>query len=547
MQNWVKFSGIAGLVIFMFGFIGSLFIQYFLQPLFLFQLIVGGILIFIWLSFVGAKNVVSSSGAMLTGSGARFGFLVTVYTVAFASFIVLCNWLANSYNKRIDLTEQSVYSLSPQSRKIIDTLKKPAKIIGFRSMENAEKIKDTLNIYSESGSKLLTTEVIDARSKPHLVEKYEMKPGNLVYIQYGEGDKKAVTRINEVTEESITNALLKLTAGDAKKIYYVIGHDEPDPEAATPMGLRDFKDAVSDDNLTFETILLAQKGSVPQDAAAVILSSPKKPLLLNEKDILIKYAEEGGRLLLFNDPRTTEDIKEIANRFNLTVGNDVVLDQVQRLFAGPAIGAEPVIQSYGSHEITKGFTPRNITIFRIASTVKMPNDAEKKADGPKYVELLKTGPSAWGEMNLAALFDPDNPAAELEDNDTKGPVSLAVAYEKEAAGAKKDEAKNSEDTGKTDNTETKKLTRVVVFGDSDVLTNAMLPLYSNRDLVLNTVNWAAGVESGVTIRAKSIKNSIAPIGKEDFTKIFATSFLIPQFILLFGLFIWWKRRQLSIG
>jgi ABC-type uncharacterized transport system involved in gliding motility auxiliary subunit len=88
----------------------------------------------------------------------------------------------------------------------------------------------------------------------------------------------------------------------------------------------------------------------------------------------------------------------------------------------------------------------------------------------------------------------------------------------------------------------KKMTRVVVFGDATWAQNGNLTTMGNRDLVLNAVNWALGEEGGVAIGPKSIRASVAPIPQATFNVILALSFLGPELILLFGLFVWWRRK-----
>lgn len=89
------------------------------------------------------------------------------------------------------------------------------------------------------------------------------------------------------------------------------------------------------------------------------------------------------------------------------------------------------------------------------------------------------------------------------------------------------------------------MTRLVVFGDSDWITNEGLSYYANRDFVLNTMNWLVGEEGGITIRPKSMKASIAPISKQTFYAIFAGSLLVPELILIFGIVVWWRRKTIE--
>jgi ABC-type uncharacterized transport system involved in gliding motility auxiliary subunit len=214
----------------------------------------------------------------------------------------------------------------------------------------------------------------------------------------------------------------------------------------------------------------------------------------------------------------------------------VIIDQVQRLFAGPALGAEPIVQSYGAHPITRGFGTENVSIYTLASSVRQ---GGTKQEGATYTELLKTSPTSWAESNVAGVFDPEEPTAAKEEGDLVGPVSIAMAYEKPL--------KKGDDTKTTTEESVKKQSRLLVFGDADFLQNGKFGNYSNRDVAVNAVNWSAGEEGAITIRPRSMKSSMAPISQDTYLFLLVSSFVLPELILIVGLFIWWSRRQVSFA
>ena len=537
-----KFLGILGSVLLAFGIIGLWMLQWqaaaFENPFIIGHFALGLSFLLVWFFSVGLSSL-SSAGDVVTGSTARFSANLIVYFTVIAGLLVAANWYANRYNKRWDLTEEGVYSLAPQTKDIISGLKAPLKIIAFKGLtEGGEELqlKDRLELFKSSNPSQVSTEMVDPRAKPHLIDTYEMKQGDKIYISYGQGDTKAVSRLTETSEDAITNSVLKLTRGAAKKIYFVQGHNEPLIDDTKPQGIKTLIQSLKDEQINAEGIVLSKSPAIPTDAAAIVLISPKKNLLQQEKELLIKYAQDGGRLILLGDPTTTIDVSEIADIFGITVRNDVVLDQVQRMFAGPAIGAQPIVTTYDkTSPITKNFTEQNITIFNIGSSVTKSDKADSAA---KYIELAKSGPAAWGESDLEALFSPENPAAEKSEKDTTGPLTLAMSYEKEI----NTDSKPAENIEKF-----KKISRVVVFGDADWILNANLNVYANRDLFLNSINWLVGEEGGVSIRAGSIKKSSAPIPKASYFAILAWSFLIPELVLIAGLFNWWRRKSLSMA
>lgn len=533
-KGWIRFAGLAGAVVFLFGVIGGI-VAGFVNPLVLVHLVLGAGLIVAWVVGYGISNVGTARDVM-SGRTSRFVSLAVVYTLLFAAILVFANYIASKHDKRWDLTEQGVYSIAEQSRNIIANLRMPLTIVVFKvpSGPDQERVKDLLDLYKSANPSKFSYEIVDPQAKPHLVEKYGMKSGNPIYIEYGDKDPKAVTRISEFTEEGITNAILKLAKGQEKKVYYVQGHGEGDIKSNKPEGYQQFATAVTDEHMLIEPLVLAQNNTVPNDAAAVILNAPRKPLLPQEKDMLIKYADDGGRLLItYDEQGSSQDVKDIAAHFGVKIGNDVIVDMVQRLFAGPALGVQPILNLNGTHKILEKFSEADVAVFGITSSVRVD---EANADAKKDCkELLKTGKNSWAETNLAALFDSSNPTASKDPDDIAGPVSVGVVCEKTIEKAKPEENAAGFD----------KVSRVVIVGSADWFANANIRNYSASDLVLNMVNWLAGEEGGISIRPKQMRASAEPIQKSLFINIFIGSYIIPELILLAGLLVWWRRRSLK--
>lgn len=543
MSRWIRFLGIVGLVLIAFGLIGTValggrvFEWKTAATVLGLHFVLGIVGIVVWFALYGVRHL-GEAGSVVTGRQARFGLNAAAYLVVFVGLVAAANWFATQHNKRWDMTEEGVYSLSDPSKRIVGMLKKPLKIVGFK-VGNWEALQDLLELYQGQNGALITTELIDPRSKPHLVERYDMKPGNLLYLSYGEGNAAAVSRVNEMTEEAISNAVLKLVRGEGRKIYYVEGHGEPGIKATDEGGIDQFISAIRDQQITVESLVVSTKAKIPDDAAAVLLVAPKKALLAQERTALVDYAKAGGRLIMFTDPRGSEDVRAVAKEFSIEVGNDVILDQVQQLFSGPALAVQFAVQDYGQHPITQNFGPEAVTVVQLASSVRAIPGSEQAS---QVTELVKSSPRSFAMKRTELIFDEAQPRAERSPEDLSGPVSVAVAYEKkvEKADGQGEGASSGEPKVET-------ISRVVVVGDSDLITNASFNLYSNRDFGLNMVNWAAGEEGGVTIKPRALKAASQPLQVSVFKTIFVTSFIIPELVLLLGLSIWFARREVSLA
>ncbi len=534
METLLRFCGYVGAVLVIFGVLGGVVVGSFIeQPVLLAHLVLGIICLVLWGVTSGLTGL-SKARQVVSGRTARFGANALLYTVVATGLVVVANVYISLHNMRWDLTEQGVYSLSEKSIKVVAALQKPLRLVAVDApqVQDKEQTRELLGLYKYANDSKVSFEILDPRARPVEIDRLGMKPGNLLYIEYGEGNSKVVNRLNQIDEQSITNAVLKLTRGAARKLYYVQGHGEPSLESQGQGGMKDFAGALGDEHIAIEGLLLAQTGKVPSDAAAVIVAAPTKPIPQTERDAIIQYANAGGRLLLFANAEDvdSDEIRTLAKEFSIDVGRDVVLDEQLRLFAGPQMAVQFLAQTFKPHAITAGLTKAEPIVFTFASSVVAP---QTPSAGYQYTELLTSGKNSWAEKNIEMLFSADGATASKDPEDVKGPVSIAVAMERES---------DTKSAGSSDE-KFKTVTRVVVFGDATWVENGNLASMGNRDLALNAVNWVTGEEGGIAIGPKSMRASVAPIPAATFNIILALSFLGPEVILVLGLFIWWRRRM----
>ena len=528
METILRFSGYIGAVLLLFGILGGLILGSFTaQPLIVLQLILGIVFLVMWGVTSGLQGLSKASG-VLSGRGARFGYNAALYTVVFAGLLVIANVFVAQNDMRWDLTEEGVYSLSEKSINIVKGLKGPLKLIALDVSKVAggasdpNKNRELLELYRYHNPQVVSYELVDPRTDPVQVESLGMKQGNLLYLEYGEGKQSAISRLNEVTEQSVTSAILKLTRGAAKKFYYIEGHGEPELASQNEEGMKSLVDALADEHIVLTGLLLPQVGKIPEDAAGVILAAPRQSLQQAERDALFRYADNGGRLILLANPEVggSEETRSLARRFAIEIGNDIILDAESQLFTGgPQVF---VAMQYSPHSITSKLSGRQPPVFSFASSVVAPTG---KISGALYTELLKSGRDSWAERDIERLFDKNDGKASLDSNDLKGPVTIGVAMERKVASGGD------------------KVTRVVVFGDTTWLRNDSLGAMGNRDLALNVVNWVTGEDASVAIGPKKMRRSEAAFSQATFDIILALSFLGPEMLLLLGLFIWWRRQS----
>jgi ABC-type uncharacterized transport system involved in gliding motility auxiliary subunit len=441
--------------------------------------------------------------------------------------------LSARHNKRWDLTAAKQLTLSEQTRKVLQSLEKPAAIKVFATSEDFPRFRERLDEFKYA-SPQVSVEYIDAVRTPSRASQYKVESLGTVVFEY-DGRSERVTSDGE---QELINGLIKVIQGKQHKVYFVQGHGERDTDGSDRPGYSTIKSALGSDNYTVEKLVLPQQKEVPADASVLVVAGPKTDLFPPEIDMLKKYLGRGGKVLFMLDPPDRADSAELTGvqallkEWGIEVGANVVVDVsgMGQLFG---TGAEvPVAAKYNPHPITDGF--RLITAYPLARSVGTVTGSQS---GRFPQTLVETSPSSWAESDIKKLTTSGQVARELDKGDKQGPVTLAAAVSAPVettppppAGAK------PEDTQKPE-------TRIAVFGDSDFVANQWLGIPGNKDLFLNSINWLAQQENMIAVRPRDPEDRRITLTRDQQTRIFwLTVLVIPGLILLAGVQTWWRRR-----
>jgi ABC-type uncharacterized transport system involved in gliding motility auxiliary subunit len=523
MKRTSALAGLLGLVMLSFGIIGFALTSGGFARLFIFlNLVLGGFALIGWL--------ISSRGnltGMTSRRATRYGANAAIYSIAFVLLLIALNYLASTHHRVFDLTANKVFSLSPQSIAAVKDLKKPLKFYGFVQGGRSVPAEALYQEYSYASPRV-SYELVDPNKHPELAERFKVTTMNTTHLQLG-GDSGDGTNVTELGEGPITNSILKLVKSGAKTACFTTGEGEGDlAETQQAGGLNEFQKALEGENYAVKTINLVTETAVPADCTVLVVAGPTRPLLPHEIDSISEYLNHGGRALVMMRPirpdHTVDEtalVKLLAD-WGVKVGDNVVVDQVVRLFAGPSLGISPTVNTYMPHPITAGFDKQ--TVFPMVRTV---DPASSPKEGLDVTTLGKTSETSWAETDLVALFNKQTASFD-QGADIKGPVSVAVAVD-----ANLDTLKRGKGTA-----------RLVVFGDTDFANNQYLNNFFNRDFLMNSVDWLAGQANAITIRPKSLRASRFNLTIQEFDVVFVLSvLLIPELLLLVGIAVWWERRN----
>ncbi|HEY8487803.1 MAG TPA: GldG family protein [Thermaerobacter sp.] len=475
------------------------------------------------------------------------GTNTAVLTVAVLALLVLANVFAARYSWRYDATAQKIYSLSPSTLQVLEGLEQDVTLYGFLQSGSAEgdTLRRILEQYDRASDRI-RLEVVDPEQEPSTARRYEVDTYNTVVVEVGDDYRKidplslfgygAGGGLEIRAEQAITRALLDLTGRGGKKVYFLTGHGEgtPDRELTTLGRL------LEGEALTVESLNLAQKGKVPEDAAVVVIAGPTRDLLEEERRRLEEYVRGGGRLLVLYGPNPQaahlEQLEQLLASVGVEAAADVVVDPERAFLGQDPLSPMPLL---GSHAIVDPLQQGELVLVLPGSRSLAPREGTQLTT----TELLHTSDAAWGETDLRSQ------AVRQDSQDRPGPLTLALAVEGDLGGGTDQAGQEAagRDEGQGDQGEAAGGPRpvAVVVGSAAFVANDYLDrIPGNRDFVINAVNWLIGSEQRLTIRPKELAATPIVLTPRAVVGIFYGLVLgFPALVALTGLAIWWRRRH----
>ena len=461
-----------------------------------------------------------------------FSLLTTL--VLLGVLFIMVNWIASHRYARWDFTRQQFTALSDQTRQTLASLQAPVSVIVFYQPSHRlyELVNDLLKEYARL-SPQLQIERVDpeqdlARAK-QLAQQFQIEDLNLVIFQSGERHKYlSDTELAEYDytemqsggqpqvkafkgEEACTSAILSVTQAQSPLIWVTTGHGEKSVDDLEPSGLSDLKRYLEQQNMTVQAATVLEHTAIPPEVKLVVMPGPTRRMLETELALFQTYLEQGGRVLTLIDPLDDTGLDSLLERWGITLGMDIVVDPSRQL---PFVSAANLlVTDYTRHPIVEKMKTL-MTLFPLARSVRPTTPAPA---GVKATPLALTSEAGWGETHT------DVSAFEFaEDQDLKGPVSIAAAAERTQPTA----------------------TRLVVVGDSDFAINAQLPNVGNRDFLLGAVYWLIEQERLIGIGANPIESSKLNLAGQQLGRLFWFSFLaMPLLSGVLGAGVWWLRRK----
>lgn len=501
-----------------------------------------------------------------------------VSTSALLLILALVNFLALKYSVKIDLTENNLYTLSPQSQQLVTNLTQPLKVYIFDSPPN-DFDRKLLQDYGRINDKF-EYQFVDPQVDINLAQKFRVTRLGDVYLEYEDKQQlvQTLSPDNRLSEIKLTNAIAKIQQTTQPIIYILQGHGESAMEEGQ-VSLSQAVTTLRDKGYIINSLTLATSPLIPPDADVLIISNPEKELLEGEIKIIEKYLEDGGSLFVMYNAGSNVNLEQIVKKWGIKFDDRLVVDASG---TGEVFGLGPsitIIVDYGDHPITQNFG-NGMSLFPWAR----PIITETVAD-ITTTPLLITNSQSWGERN------PEGENVELDPTvDLPGPLNIGVALAKKnplqnTSNTEEDSLKKKNDSYikndqeallKEDNvkmndsdsdlplpptmktpsekektnsqTMSKSLpseTRMVVIGNANFATDGWFQQQLNGDLFVNMVGWLANEEnSTLSISPKEATNRRINLSTFQAGLIgWLALFIIPGLAFTASMVTWWKRSR----
>lgn len=455
--------------------------------------------------------------------GGTYSLLMTGIVLAILVAVnVFVSVLPSSLTK-YDMSATKLYSITSNTKVVVNALEKDVKIYWIVQADEEDAVLENLlskyeslsdhiqvvkknpDVYPTFASKYTSEEVANNSLIVECGEKSRYISASEIYVSQMAADGYS-TETSFDGEGAITSAIDYVVSEELPKLYVLEGHGEAElPET--------FAKQIERENMETESFSLLNEDTVPEDADAILLYAPTTDISEKEKEILVDYVENGGKMMVAAGPTESgklTNLYSILENYDVEAADGIVVEEDREYYAfqQPYI----LLPELQDSEITSPLAEENYyAILPIAQGLKV-NDTTGRV-----TELLKTSDTAFSKK---AGYDLET--YEKEEGDTDGPFALAVSIDTEKDGQ-------------------------IVWFSSSLFLEDMYNSYSsgaNLDMGMNTLSSLIGEREAVSIRSKSLNYNYLTI--DESTASLLKTMMIGVFPIAFvvvGIVIMVQRRR----
>lgn len=467
-----------------------------------------------------------------------------------AAFLAINLFVQSKDLPEIDVTANKIYSISDASKEAIKKINQDVKIYVYGYDED-NTLVDFVKKYTKLNDHI-TYEILTEESNLAKVQEFDLSSGyQIIVLETADSSKIIDTSYEfysydyetgqevDLTEQTLTNSLLAITAENKPKIYFTTGHQEYD--LSTELGV--LSTYLGNESYEATTLNLLSAGAVPEDCNLLAIMAPFKDFMDTEVTAVLDYINKGGDLIITSDVGNLSEnypnLTKIYDAYGVVMENKGYIyetDNEKTASNYPNIFM-PEISS--TNDITSDIYSEKGQIWLVLSgRLTFKSDDELKALGVTKEDLLTSSDKALFVKDL------NSSAEDAAKNAETGKCVIASLMTKTITPA----VEASEGVEAKDAVESKLMimanTSFIVDAKVEQLDSSYPLSYlgNNKDFMLNTVSELTARENTLKIR-KDMSTSTYQPTEQQHGIVLIIIFAVPSLIILMGVIVWQVRRR----
>ncbi|NLY27656.1 MAG: GldG family protein [Alcaligenaceae bacterium] len=456
--------------------------------------------------------------------GWKGGLALALPLLAVLSLLVAANIWAYQNLGRLDLTSGRVYSIGPETLKVLEGVDEPVDITWFYDVRNKSMV-DALGLLRQyqAANDNIRVQGVDPTLQPAEARRLGVQFAGSAVLQ---SSGRSLT-INGGTETDFTNGLIRILNQTNQTVCFTEGHLEANPFSLKQ--LDDLEDHGEDENLvartevherhgmsmvndalqtlgyTVRTVLPSQGDTPFRGCDLVVVAGPRRAFASNETRHLTRYLAEGGRAVLMLEPNVQHGLQPVLDTFGIVHHGQAVIDP-SRHYQNDR--GSPAVSDFPRH-----------AIMRNLPAVFFPGTSWFTPAPQGLAEAVSVSP-------LVLSSDSTHPDGQPDLREARTLMLLAT--------------RRIGDTPVSGGGEGASL---LLVGDADFATNRHYPVLGNGVLFVNAVNYLLQQEKLIDIRPRHYQSDSVQLTNTQMRfSFFLASVLMPLLAIMFGVFLWWRRR-----
>ena len=441
----------------------------------------------------------------------------------------------------IDLTADKLFTLTDESKEQVKNIQDKVNIY-FVGYKDDDTTLDLARQYTKANENI-TVEAVTSTDRPDLANKYGIESGSEgIIVENGEKykvlssselytyDSKTYESIS-IAEEKLTAAIKSVTTDSIPKVYFLSGYSS----FTLTNGMQYLNMYLQNEVNEVESLDVLSTGKVPDDCNVLVITSLKEDFTEFEKDLILEYINNGGNLMILEDPN--KDNKDLTNFqaildvYGASISNGTMFEQNTSKIVGYTNIVLPNVSS--ASKITKDIASGGNVAILGGGIINFKDSEELENLGVTVENLVTASSTAFLRTDssitsssvtqndkLLSGGEPIASAITKKINDEKTSKLILVANSMFAS-----------DWYVTLNSSSGNSSQVVAIN-----------FYNNRDLVINAVSYLTDREDNITIRKDTGVATYTATVQQD--KIIRTIIIaVPVAIIILGIVVWQIRRR----